>query len=346
MTYLEGEYMSKNENREDKIKKAHEVDLEVRVEEPEGLPIQGYDFNQEFDLDNFIQSFSVTGMQASNVGKAIEIIKKMRKDKAVIFLAYNSNMVSSGLREVIRYLVQHKMVDVLITTAGGVEEDIMKTKKPFLTGDFKAPGKELRSKGINRIGNVFVPNDRYVEFEKIMQPFLKKLLEEQRKTGHIITASEFIHKLGLEIDDEKSIYYWASRHNIPVFCPALTDGSIGDMIFFFKESDKTNSDFKVDIANDICKLVNIALDAKKTGIIVLGGGFVKHHACNANLFRGGADYAVYVTTETEEGGSDSGANPDEAVSWGKIKGKDNTVKVFCDATIAFPLIVAGAFRKE
>jgi len=335
-----------NNNWEEKVKKAHEYNFEVKVEEPEGLSINGYDFDEEFNLDKFLESYKTTGMQASNLGKAIDIIKKMREDNATIFLAYNSNMVSSGIRDVIRYLVKHKMVHVLITTAGGVEEDIMKTMKPFLTGDFKAPGKELRSKGINRIGNIFVPTDRYVEFEKLMQPFLKKLMEEQRKTGHIITASEFIHKLGFEVNDEKSIYYWASRHNIPVFCPALTDGSIGDMIFFFKESDKTNADFKVDIAADMTKLINITLDAEKTGIIVLGGGFVKHHACNANLYRGGADYAVYVTTETEEGGSDSGANPDEAVSWGKIKGKDNTVKVFCDATIAFPLIVAGAFRKE
>ncbi|MEM2974476.1 MAG: deoxyhypusine synthase family protein, partial [Candidatus Micrarchaeia archaeon] len=82
------------------------------------------------------------------------------------------------------------------------------------------------------------------------------------------------------------------------------------------------------------------------GIILLGGGFVKHHTCNANLFREGADYAVYITTDTEEGGSDSGARPDEAVSWGKIKTKNSSrmIKVYADATLAFPLIVAGAFK--
>jgi deoxyhypusine synthase len=235
------------------------------------------------------------------------------------------------------------MVHVLITTAGGVEEDIIKTMKPFYLGSFGLDGTMLRSKGINRIGNVLVPNDRYVEFEKFMNKFLLKMLDKQKKEGKPITTTDFIHGIGKEVSDENSIYYWASKNNIPVFCPALTDGSIGDMIYFFKQE---HPEFKLDITDDMVKIVNIALNADKTGIILLGGGFVKHHACNANLFREGADYAVYISTDTEEGGSDSGARPDEAASWGKIrgKGKARMIKVYADATLAFPLIVAGAFK--
>jgi deoxyhypusine synthase len=274
------------------------------------------------------------------LGRAIEIVRKMRKDRAVIFLAYNSNMVSSGLREVIAYLVRKKLVHVLITKAGGVEEDVMKTMKPFILGRFDADGKKLRKDGINRIGNIFVPNDRYIAFEKFMRGFLAEMHARQKAEGKIFTASEIIYEIGKRINDEQSIYYWASRNGIPVFCPALTDGAIGDNIFFFCQE---HPDFKVDIAADMVKLVNIALNAEKTGIILLGGGFVKHHVCNANLFREGADYAVYINMESEEGGSDSQARPDEAVSWGKIKGEGNFVKVYGDATIIFPLVVAGAF---
>lgn len=327
----------------EKLKRAHDANYKPSEALKGAVAVKGYDFADGFDLEKFLSSYSTTGMQATNLGKAIEIIKQMRKDNATIFLAYNSNMVSSGLREVIAYLVRNKLVHVLVTTAGGVEEDIIKTIKPFLIGDFKAPGKELRVKGINRIGNVFVPNDRYIEFEKLMHKFLARLHEEQKRTGHVHTASEFVHELGKEVNDENSIYYWATRNCIPTFCPALTDGSIGDMIYFFKQNDKKNADFRVEITDDMVRLVNIAINAEKTGVIVLGGGFVKHHVCNANLYRNGADYAVYVSTETEEGGSDSGARPDEAVSWGKIKGDAESVKVFADATIAFPLIVAGAF---
>lgn len=75
-------------------------------------------------------------------------------------------------------------------------------------------------------------------------------------------------------------------------------------------------------------------------------GVAKHHVCNANLMRNGADFAVYVNTAQEFDGSDSGARPDEAVSWGKIRVDAAPVKVYCDATIAFPLIISQTFAKH
>ena len=305
--------------------------------------IKGYDFSRNFNFKEFLDSYKTTGFQASNMHSAIGIIKQMHQDKATVFLAYNSNMVSCGLREIIAWLVKNSYINVLVTTAGGVEEDIIKALKPFLLGKFEADGAMLREKCINRIGNIYVPDSHYIEFEeKIMIPFLREIYERQKKENRIFSASEFIHELGKKINDENSIIYWATKNNIPVFCPALTDGSIGDMISFFKYE---NPGFKLDISDDIIKINEIAITAEKTGVIVLGGNFPKHHVCNANLFRGGADYAVYITLETEEGGADSGARIDEAKSWGKIKPDAKAVKVYGDATIIFPLIVAGAFAK-
>lgn len=80
-------------------------------------------------------------------------------------------------------------------------------------------------------------------------------------------------------------------------------------------------------------------------MIVLGGGLVKHHIANACLMRNGAESAVYVNTAQEFDGSDAGARPDEAVSWGKIKVGGDSVKVYAEATIVFPLIVAATFAK-
>lgn len=79
--------------------------------------------------------------------------------------------------------------------------------------------------------------------------------------------------------------------------------------------------------------------------IILGGGIVKHHNCNANMMRNGADYAVYINTGHEFDGSDAGASPDEAVSWGKIRVEANPVKLSCDASLIFPLIVSQTFYK-
>ena len=312
-----------------------------KSEKLEGVEIKGYNFDRGIDLKEIIEKYGSTGFQATNLYKAIEFIRKMRKEKVTIFLGYTSNMVSSGMREVLRYIVEHKLVDVLVTTTGGIEEDVIKTIKPFLLGDFRADGAKLRKTGINRIGNIFVPNDRYIEFEKFFQQILKELLEKQRETGNIITASEVIDFIGSKINSKESIYYWAHKNNIPVFCPALMDGAIGDNFYFFN-FDKAQ-ELKVDMAKDHHKLIELVIDAEETGMIILGSGVVKHTICNANMFREGAKYAVYINTAPEYDGSDSGAEPEEAKSWGKIQAGADTVKVFGDATILFPLIVAAAF---
>ena len=302
----------------------------------DNFKIQGYNFNDKLDYSKLIDSYFNTGFQATNLSKSIEIIKKMRAEKCTIFLGYTSNMVTSGLRDIFRYLAENKLIDVIVTTAGGVEEDLIKCIKPFLLGDFNASGKELRDKGINRTGNIFVPNDRYVEFEKFFVPLIDRIA----KLKESYTPSELIEILGKEINNEESIYFWCTKNNIPVFCPAFTDGSMGDMVYFYLYK---NNKFKIDIAADIKKLNDIAITSKKTGLIILGSGVVKHHILNANMFRNGANYSVYINNSQEFDGSDAGARPDEAVSWGKILPEANSVQVFGDATILFPLIVAKCF---
>ncbi len=311
-------------------------------EEAEGIAIKGYDFNEGVNYNGIIDSFSSSGFQASHLSKAIEIVNKMISERAFIFLGYTSNLVSSGLREIFRYLVEHKKVDVIVTTAGGIEEDIIKCLGDFVLGDFRADGKELREKGINRIGNIYAPNNRYVEFEKFMQPLLKEIYGEQEKSGKVICGSDLIWKMGERINDKRSIYYWAWKNKIKVYCPALTDGALGDNIYFFGLS---NEDFKIDLVEDVKGLNNTTVGLKKSGVIILGTGVVKHSILNANMLRNGCDYSVYINTSQEYDGSDSGAMPEEAVSWGKIKGEARSVKVFGDATILFPILVARSFAR-
>jgi deoxyhypusine synthase len=63
------------------------------------------------------------------------------------------------------------------------------------------------------------------------------------------------------------------------------------------------------------------------------------------MMRNGCEYAVYINNAQEFDGSDAGARPEEAISWGKIIKDADWVKVFGDATILFPLIVAKTFAK-
>jgi len=310
----------------------------------EGYPeIAGYDFEQGLNFEKFLQAYARTGFQATNLAQGMEIVKAMRREKAKIFLAYTSNMVSSGIRDIIQYLVEHKKVDVLVTSAGGIEEDIIKTLKPFALGQFDVSGGMLFENGINRIGNIFVPNDRYAYFDQFMQKFLLKIYDLQKKENKVIWPRELVRQLGLEINDQSSILYWAAKNDIPVFCPGLIDGSLGDMIFFFKQS---HPDFLVDISREMKEIVDIVLNTPKTGGIILGGGISKHFALNANIFKEGFDYVVYINTAEEYDGSDSGARVEEAISWGKVKQKAPSVKIHGDATILFPLLVAGSFAQE
>ncbi|KAL1547718.1 deoxyhypusine synthase [Salvia divinorum] len=318
--------------------------------------IEGYDFNKGVDYHELLKSMAVTGFQASNLGDAIQIINEMldwrlseetpaedcseeEREPAYrdsvrckVFLGFTSNLTSSGIRDIIRFLVQHHMVDVVVTT-GGVEEDLVKCLAPTYRGEFSLPGEVLRSKG------------NYGKFEDWIIPIFDQMLDEQNSQNVLWTPSKVIARLGKEINDESSYLYWAYKNNIPVYCPSLTDGSLGDMLCVHS---RKNPGLVVDIVQDIRAMNGEAVHAgaRKTGMIILGGGLPKHHICNANMMRNGADYAVFINTAQEFDGSDSGARPDEAVSWGKIRASAKAVKVHCDATIAFPLLVAETFAAQ
>jgi len=345
-------------------KLAQEAVLVVSEETPDTETVKGYDFNDGLDLEAVLNSYKRVGFQSTNFGLAVEEINKMLRwrlsdeplretdtitdpeeranTKCTIFLSYTSNLISSGIREVLRFLVEHKMVDVIVTTAGGIEEDFIKCLAPTYLGAFDLQGKALREKGLNRIGNLLVPNNNYVKFEEWLTPILDEMYKEQLEQGITWTPSKMINRLGKEIDNPESVYYWAYKNDIPVYCPAITDGSIGDMLYFRSYK---NDDFVLDIVGDIRGINETATRAHKSGMIILGGGIVKHHVCNANLMRNGADFSVFINTASEFDGSDSGARPDEAISWGKIRREATPVKLYTEVSLVFPLIVAQTFAK-
>ncbi|HLD54750.1 MAG TPA: deoxyhypusine synthase [Candidatus Nanoarchaeia archaeon] len=312
-------------------------------ESVEGKVIEGYDFNNGVNYEKIIDSFSTMGFQASHLSKAIDIVNEMIQVNSKIFLGYTSNMVSSGMREIIRYLVQNKKVDVCVTSGGGFEEDIIKCLGETVLGDFRLSGKDLREKGINRIGNLLVPNNNYILYEEFCMPILEELYQDQLKTGKVYAPYEIIWKFGEKINNKKSICYWAWKNQIPIYCPAILDGSFGDMVYFFKYK---RPDFKVDVAEETKQLNESTFGVDKSGVLILGAGLVKHAILNAHLYRDGADYAVYINNAQEFDGSDAGALPEEAISWGKLKPEAKVVKVYGDATIIFPLLVAKTFAKK
>ncbi len=318
-------------------------------EEHKGERVEGYDFRGEFDLEDLLESYAHTGFQATHLKEAIDIVKQMREDNAKIFLTFTSNIVSSGLREVVAYLAREDFVDVIITSSGSHTEDVIKTAKEFKMGDWEADEAELREKGINRLGNIYVESDNYVWLEQWLNDnFFPDFFEEKKVRTPTEVAKTLGEKIGEDedLDESDSFLYHAAENDIPVFCPALIDAEIGDFMFYYRQEE--DPEVGIEILDDWDSLIHEAIEEdEKTGIIAVGDGVPKHQAIMSNLFRGGSDYAVYISTGMEGDGSLSGAPPKEAVSWGKIKEDfTNYTQVEAEATLVFPLLVAAAFKQH
>jgi deoxyhypusine synthase len=299
------------------------------------------DIRDVSDFDDYLENASSVGFQASNLGTAREILKTIRhtkqKEKITVYLGFTANMVASGIRGYIAKLVQSGLVDVIVTTPGAVEHDTIKSFKPYLMGTFDADDEKLHEEGINRIGNVFVPSDRYVLFEEVFNKVVAKCVKDK---GNIISPSELTAYLAKHIyensKDNCSFLRYCHEKGVKVFCPGITDGAIGLQTYFYKQK---NKDFMIDVTKDMKDLADITLNADKTAAIILGGGISKHHIIGANIARGGLDYAIYLTTALEWDGSLSGARTKEAVSWGKIREKSSHVTLYGDTTLNLPLLM-------
>lgn len=300
--------------------------------------VSGPNFSDNITLGSFIKSYGSIGFQATNIELAINEIDRMRNTK--VFLGCTSNIISSGLRDIVAHLARMRHVDVMVISGGGIEEDIIKTLLPHKVASFFLEGNVLRENGLNRVGNLVVSNESYCKFEQWFTKALDIILEGYSESNpRILTPSAFIHILGMMVCCKGSVLHWASRNKIPIYSPAITDGSIGDILTFYPR----RAALKLDIVEDIHSMNHEAMFEEKTSAIILGGGLVKHHILNANLFKNGLDYCVLVNTASDFDGSDAGANIEEAISWGKIKIQNTAVKVFGDATLVFPLLVAGSY---
>ena len=315
--------------------------------------VKDFNWDKGMTVSELVARFGHIGFQSIELAKASETIVKMKKASAKIYLTFTSNMVTSGLRGFFAQLIALGMADVLVTTAGAIEEDIMKANgEKFLVGDFSAHDVALYEKGVNRVGNIYITNEQYARLENAMLPMLSKLYGKEKRWA----VSVLLREIGLMVNDPCLILYQAARHEVPIFCPAITDGSLGFHLFLFQQK---HPDFVVDVVADFRNILlssshdvvadfkNILLSASQDdikGLISLGGGVSKHHAILACLLNGGLDYAVYMTTARHTSGSMSGATTSEAKSWGKVKDDSDAVTVIGDVSITFPLAMVRALE--
>lgn len=306
------------------------------------IPIKDYKFLDEMSVDELVNQMDAAwGFTAGKLAVGVNILQSMIESEGCVkFFSFTGNLVATGTRGVIRELVKRKLVDVIITTCGTLDHDLARCWKDYYKGSFVMNDSKLHQQGINRLGNVLVPNDSYgIVIEQKIQALLTELYKEGK---HELSASELIREIGLRCCNESAILYWATKNNIPIFVPGITDGAVGYQAWFFSQD---HSDFRLNLLKDEGELNNIIFDAKKSGALIVGGGISKHHTIWWNQFKDGLDYVVYISTADEWDGSLSGARPREAVSWGKISEKARRIMVEGDASVILPVMAGSLFSR-
>ncbi len=289
---------------------------------------------KDMSAKNLVKGMENVGFGAGQIAKASSVMNQMFNDKECkVFLGIAGAMVPAGMREVIIDMLDN--TDVFVTTGATLTHDLVEalgeshyiTTPPF-------NDEELHKKGLDRMYNILMKNKVY----EIMETFFEKNFAEFQKCE---TITELLWKIG-ELTPEKSILKKCYEKQIPVFCPAIADSGIGLMIWGRIAEGK---EFNVKAFQDMNNIIDIAWTAKKVGVIYIGGGTPKNFIQQSLQFSKGADYGIQITTDRQEPGGSSGAPLQEGVSWGKLKYEAKFVDVFCDATIALPLIFASTKTK-
>jgi deoxyhypusine synthase len=309
-------------------------------------PIKDIKISKKMSTNELIkQLYNSGGFTAKKVAVGVDILEKMINQKNCIkFLSFPACIISTGTRGIITELLKRKYFDVLVTTAGTLDHDLARIWENYYHGSFMVDDKELYKKGINRLGNIFIPNECYGKIlEEKMQPILKKIGEKKQKWSTRDLIWEFGKSLEKEKKCKESIIYWSWKNKIPIYIPGITDGAFGSQIWMYYQNHR---DFTIDLFKDEQDLSDTIFDAKKSGALILGGGISKHHTLWWNMFKGGLDHAVYITTAVEYDGSLSGAQTREAISWGKIKGKANYVTIDGDVTIILPIMISALLERS
>jgi len=289
------------------------------------------------ELVNEMKECGVLG--AGKIGRAAELAAEMFRDlDYTVFLTMAGPVVPGGLRRIVGHLLDQEYVNVVVTTGANIVHDMVEALGyKHMRGTFLAEDKRLKAKNIGRIGDIYIEQRAFKHLEKWMHQTLESIPKEKRQRLSVV---ELLAEIGRQIEDPESMLAIAARKEVPIICPAFVDSIAGFHLWVFGQDKR----LVIDPLLDVSRLMDKVYEAKKVGVIILGGGSPKHFALFANTFREGVDSAIQITMDRPEPGGLSGASLEEAISWGKIKLEGRAVTVICDATVAFPLIVAAALE--
>lgn len=304
--------------------------------------VEDFDVHKDMSIDELVEKFSfMGGFTAKHVAEAVEILDRMFRDnECTVFLAFPASLVATGLRGVLAGLVKRRLIDVIITTGGTFDHDLARAwGGRYLIGSFYVDDLDLSKKGIHRLGSVFIPIEDY---GPLLERGVVKVLDELYKNGRSrFSSRELAEEFGKRVEDEVSILRQAAINKVPVYSPGILDSALGTQLVIYSQTRK----IELDLLRDEKELLDIAFSSKRLGALILGGGISKHHTLWFSQFKGGLDYAIYVTTAVEYDGSLSGARVREAITWSKVKRDARYVTVDGDATLILPIILASVYKR-
>ncbi|AEH60939.1 deoxyhypusine synthase [Methanosalsum zhilinae DSM 4017] len=301
-------------------------------------------------IGELIDAMTHTGFQGRKLAESVHAWNNMLHEKNLtIFMGLTGAMVPAGMRKIILYLIENRLIDCLVSTGANIFHDCHEALgMKHYVGSHKADDRVLFENGIDRIYDVFAIEKEFRDTDNLIADFVQKLDDRP------YSSREFIYLLGKEIEqlggNEDSIIVSAYRNNIPIFIPALCDSSIGIGLAIAR---RENCNLKIiDQIKDVDEITQIVEKSEKTGVIYIGGGVPKNFIQQTEIVSsimgiegGGHDYAIQYTTDVPHWGGLSGCTFDEAVSWGKISTSAKKVQVFVDATIALPIVSHALFEK-
>ena len=306
-------------------------------------PVQPVEVRVENNVADLLREMGKTAFQGKNLSLAAQIWREMLQHEVTILLGLAGALIPAGMRSLLVSLIENRLIDCLVSTGANLFHDIHETLgNDHWQGTCQVDDVALKKKGIDRIYDVFALEKEFTEVDRYLLGFARSL-----RPGQPLTTREFFFRLGerlLRDGQREGMITSAAKAGVPIYCPALGDSSIG--IALSLQSKRRRVLF--DIVGDIRETAWIAAQSKATGVIYLGGGtpknFIQQTEVTADLMglkTKGHRYAIQVTTDSPHWGGLSGCTLEEGQSWGKISPRAKKVTLYCDCTIALPLIVTA-----
>lgn len=310
--------------------------------------VQPIPLNSKYQVSDLLEAMGRTAFQARNLSLALNIWLEMLNGKNTIFLGLAGAMVPAGMGKLVSALIEKRFIDCLVSTGANLFHDLHETLGYFhWQGSPLVDDLALRDEGIDRIYDVLASEGEFRKVDQFIIDFSKTLdpSKSYSTRSFFQLLGEYLMKLG----KKNGIIPAAYRANVPIYCPAIADSSIG--IALSIRNPKIN--FNFDVIQDVKETAQIVINSRNTGVIYIGGGTPKNFiqqtevtACNMGIEAPGHKYAIQITTDAPHWGGLSGCTFEEALSWGKIHKKAKKVTLYCDSTIALPLLVTGLSQRH